>query len=120
MFFRIHSKIPLVSLSYPNYISESICKQKNVVKCPFFVVKLMFSPNNSENPCRSAGIFGIYIQLFIHNDHTSKHTVSGRKAASAAKFFRRRKNAVNTNALEIVGHLIKVQLFTAGVFAGDD
>ena len=120
MFFRIHSIIPLVSLSYPNYISESICKQKNVAKRPVFVVKLMLGSKNSKNPCQSTGIFGIYIQLFIHNDHTTKHTVSGRKATGAAKLFRRRKNAVNANALQVIGHLIKAQLFTAGVFAGDD
>ena len=50
MLFHIHKKIPLILFYQHNHIIYKLKKQKNVVKYPFFVVKLLADLKTTKIP----------------------------------------------------------------------
>ena len=57
MLFHIHRKTPLILFYQHNHIIYKLKKQKNVVKYPFFVVKLLADLKTTKIPAYAAGIF---------------------------------------------------------------
>ena len=57
MLFHIHRKIPLILFCQHNHIVYKLKKQNNVVKYPFFVVKLIADLKTTKIPAAQAGIF---------------------------------------------------------------